>query len=600
MPITHSTIHRTSRNNLRGHPLCENAVAQRRCSRNNRRGFSLVGYYGSATLMATLRRSHKRPYNKPTFTQHTHQLLDYIESRPILPFRLSKISKECLSKIIQMIHHSSVHMPVYEVRDMSDKTMTEFMTTFEKTTESRLMPKSISQNIHTSEKIGRIVSAKMHGRTIQLYLILPKSTKSSNHSRLFSSSKHADSFFDTCARRIMVWLDVVLRFSGKDCATTLDCYLFLTDDVKLLPKKSNISASDLMFNGGEKITQNNANTAFTYACTPSAKIVLFRMEEWFKVFIHESFHCFGLDFSQMDITESNKQMSKLFPKCQPTMDFRIYETYCETWAETINAAFIAYFEETTIRDTHNNLRGQPLYGYSSNTYAPASLRRSHRYTAISPERQRSVGLRGITGVPSNVIRKQKRTRKNFRGYSADRLLSNNLRGQPPGCAAGYSSNTFRKAYRVASGVLHKLMNRILKRVEYFIQRERMFSLFQMTKILHHHQLTYADLCSRVANGKPTHPPYTEETQVFAYYIVKPVLMFYLNEFIEWCNTHNTETSILVFSKTNEHIREYGELIERLYMLPEFSKSQEQGIPGEGLSPKVADTLRMSLFEMETT
>jgi hypothetical protein len=465
-------------------------------------------------------------------------------------------------------------MPVYEVRDMSDKTMTEFMTTFENTSESRLMPKSISHNIYTSEKIGRIVSAKMHGRTIQLYLILPKSTKSSNHSRLFSSTKHADSFFDTCARRIIVWLDVVLQFSGKDCATTLDCYLFLTDDVKLLPKKSIISASDLMFDGGEGITQTNANTAFTYACTPSAKIVLFRMEEWFKVFIHESFHCFGLDFSQMDITESNKQMSKLFPKCQPNMDFRIYETYCETWAETINAAFIAYFEETTIRDTHNNLRGQPLYGYSSNTYAPfsfdyASLRRSHRYTARSPGRQRSVGLRGITGVPSKVIKKPKRTRKNVRDYSAHRLLS-------------------------------KLMNRILKRVEYFIQRERMFSLFQMSKILHHHQLTYADLCSRVANGKTKHQPYTEETQVFAYYIVKPVLMFYLNDFIEWCNTHHTETSMLVFSKTNEHIREYGDLIERLYMLPEFSKSQEQGIPGEGLSPKVADTLRMSLFEMETT
>lgn len=513
----------------------------------------------------------KRRYNQPTFTTHTHQLLDYIESQPILPFRLSKISKECLTKITQMIHHSSVHIPSYEVLDMSDKTMTEFMTSFENTNESRNMPKSISQNIHTNEKIGRIVSANIHGRKIKLYLILPKSSK---HSRLFSSTRLADSFFDTCTRRIIVWLDVALQFSGKDCASSLDCYLFFTDDIKRLPKNTNNSDNKLSVDGYPSpdnlltfpITQYNANTAFTYSCTSSAKIVLFRMEEWFKVFIHETFHCFGLDFSQMNNIESNKQMSKLFPKCHSHMDFRIYETYCEIWAETIHTVFIAYLEEIT---TSNR------FGY-------------------------------------NTKRTQKGGRTNV----------------------SHSSNGNFNETR---------MNHILKRVEYLIQRERMFSLFQMSKILHYHTLDYLDLCSTPHTTNQN--TYTEKTQVFAYYIVKTILMFHLNEFIEWCNKNN-KSSILFFKKTNTNIREYGNLIERLYMSPEFVKIVESKVNtihtivpisrvreltinntpsiknhnkynysrktsmnlGDNtgfrkihvINEFIYDTLRMSLFEMETT
>ena len=514
-------------------------------------------------------RTHK--YKQPVLAKQTQLLLKYIESRPILPFRLSNTSQKCLSQIIQMVHHSSVHTPSYELRDIPSTEMTECITTFEHSRESQMIPPSIWTGIRTAKKIGRLVTVHLHGRTIHVYLILPQS---STHSRLFSSVKLADSFFTICARRITVWLDIALRFSGKECATTLDCYLFFTDDLKKLPK---IPAQHIepIEGGSKSITPKHANTAFTYSCVPSSKIVLFRMEEWFKVFIHESFHCFGLDFSQMNIAESNRHMSKLFPKCHSNMDFRIYETYCETWAETINAVFVAYNQE-------------PHLG------------------------ENVVGCRSLRGNREN---KHKRTRK--------------ITGKD---TVNHRARTY------TFGQTH--ITRIIKRVEHFIRRERMFTLFQMTKVLHHNGLQYTDLCySRrndvssfvgelcyshrndvrsfvgelcstleidSTNTKST--PYTEETQVFAYYIVKSILLFYLNEFIEWCHRHNGSSTVLFFKKTNGNIREYGNLIERLYMLPEFvtivktesntySRYISSNVHNSSHKSNIKDTLRMSLYEI---
>jgi hypothetical protein len=417
--------------------------------------------------------------------------------------------------------------------------MTEWMTTFENTNESQMIPSTIWTGIRTAKKIGRLVTVQLYGRTIRIYLILPQST---THSRFFSSAKLADSFFAMCARRIIVWLDIALRFSGKECATTLDCYLFFTDDLKKVPKTpvQHIEATE---GGSKSITPKHANTAFTYSCVPSSKIVLFRMEEWFKVFIHESFHCFGLDFSQMNIAESNRHMSKLFPKCHSNMDFRIYETYCETWAETINAVFVAYTHE------------EPHLGH------------------------------GCRSLLHNRENNQKHTRK--------------ITGK---------DTVKHRARTYTFGQTH--ITRIIKQVEHIIQRERMFSLFQMSKVLHHRELQYMELCSTLeidsTNTNPT--PYTEETQVFAYYIVKPILLFYLNEFIEWCHRHNGSSTVLFFKKTNGNIREYGNLIERLYMLPEFvtivktesntySRYISSNVHKSSHKFNIKDTLRMSLYEI---
>ena len=54
-------------------------------------------------------------------------------------------------------------------------------------------------------------------------------------------------------------------------------YLF-TNHKKLLPSKEII------------LNTSHVNSAYTYACREDT-MTIFRQEEWFKVFIHETFHC---------------------------------------------------------------------------------------------------------------------------------------------------------------------------------------------------------------------------------------------------------------------------------------------------------------------
>jgi len=88
----------------------------------------------------------------------------------------------------------------------------------------------------------------------------------------------------------------------------------------------------------------NANTAFTYTCPLDSEIVIFRKEEWFKVLIHESFHNFALDFSDVDNQYCKETILSLFPIHS---DVNLYEAYTEFWARIMNCLFSSYFLSKT-------------------------------------------------------------------------------------------------------------------------------------------------------------------------------------------------------------------------------------------------------------
>jgi len=467
-------------------------------------------------------RKHKRKSkdnHKTHYTETSNHLIEFIKKHSPASsshsFRLSKIPKLYLSKLCRLIHRSSSHMPKYTVTDMGS-TMETFIHDFTNTSEGKHIPSPILDKIKQSisTKIGRRVDLKIHGRDIHLYFIVPASIQ--NTLDISENNNTLDAFFETCIRRAVVWLDVALRFSGETCANELNCYFFFTDDTKHLPASTTSFAKKQMPGGmGTPITQKNANTAFTWACMPSSKIILFRFEEWFKVFIHESFHCFGLDFAKMEQTqEQTKQLSTLFPVCKNGMDFRIYETYCETWAETINALFIAYCEN----HNHNNKPNRTTRRHTI-----------HRHTLE--------------------------------------------------------------------------ISKIMKGVEALLRNERSFSIYQMVKVMRHHHLTYADLqCLDTLEKQNT---YSEETQVFSYYIVKPIFMYYLNEYIEWCYKHNERENTLYFVKTEENVEKYVQLLSALIKLPEFRKAvleeehRQSRVTYEDKSSSTLakTTLRMSLYEL---
>ena len=78
-------------------------------------------------------------------------------------------------------------------------------------------------------------------------------------------------------------------------------------------------------------TKENMNTGFTYG----NNIVLYRKEEWFKVFIHECIHLFDFDF------HSHKNYSKMKRYFPIQSQFLLFETYTEFWARIINISWLS-------------------------------------------------------------------------------------------------------------------------------------------------------------------------------------------------------------------------------------------------------------------
>ena len=180
---------------------------------------------------------------------------------------------------------------------------------------NRFLPKQIENHILT--KIIGEISYKciIHNRDILFTFFI------SEHDMF-------DKTDDITAKMIM-WLFFILPYTRAKCSKTLKVTSYLTPFKKSLPE-----------NKSTVLGPNNVNTAFTYRCPDNGEIVIFRKEEIFKVFLHETFHTLGLDWS--DDSNSNRFVSnikKLFPI---PSDMKIAESYCEFWACFMNSAFTAY------------------------------------------------------------------------------------------------------------------------------------------------------------------------------------------------------------------------------------------------------------------
>lgn len=134
--------------------------------------------------------------------------------------------------------------------------------------------------------------------------------------------------YNNYVNNVMMWLYILNKYSSKKCSTVLNVYFYFTSLEKHLPN-SNISILD----------EINVNTAFTTTCPKDAEIVVFRKEEWFKVFMHETFHNFGLDFSDMNNNDVNNCILGIF---KVNSQVNLYESYTEFWAEIMNALFCSF------------------------------------------------------------------------------------------------------------------------------------------------------------------------------------------------------------------------------------------------------------------
>jgi hypothetical protein len=154
---------------------------------------------------------------------------------------------------------------------------------------------------------------------------------------------------------IIMWFYILNDYGSKTCSSTFTIFLYFTSLEKKLPT-SNIDILD----------QIHVNTAFTSTCPKDSEIVIFRKEEWFKVLIHESFHNFALDFSDMNTYECTKDILSIFPV---NSEVNLYESYTEFWAEIMNALFCSFFNLKNRSDSEEFLSNFEFFINFERTYS---------------------------------------------------------------------------------------------------------------------------------------------------------------------------------------------------------------------------------------
>lgn len=294
-----------------------------------------------------------------------------------------------------------------------------------------------------------------------------------------------EDLFEKYVKKMMLWLRIAYKYAPPNCSNELSVFCFLTHFKKRLPK-----------NVFEVISEKHCNSAFTTSCQPETEIAIYRKEEFLKVFIHETFHALGLDFSNMPSRNINSKIHELFPI---KSDFNIYESYSEFWASYIHSMFCAYH-----------------------------------------------------------LSKNKKNKEQFCLYA-----------------------------------------------DFCLRFEEIFSLLQMVKVLDFMGLTYNNLMDSDGISVTARKYlFKEETNVFAYYILKNILLYHHIDFVEWCNQNNDQ--LICFKKNSTNIHHFFKFIKDKHRSKRFINDIEnifgllKAMKGKITSPRhnvLTKTMRMTLCEL---
>ena len=134
--------------------------------------------------------------------------------------------------------------------------------------------------------------------------------------------------FDCYLKKIMSWIYIANHYSSVTCGTNMKLYIYLTKLKKELPN-----------NRWDTIGEVHVNSGLSDICKRNSEIIIYREEEWFKVFVHETFHNYGLDFSIMNVDNHTSLLDNSF---NVNSDFAMYETYTEFWARMMNIVYCSY------------------------------------------------------------------------------------------------------------------------------------------------------------------------------------------------------------------------------------------------------------------
>jgi uncharacterized protein YerC len=182
------------------------------------------------------------------------------------------------------------------------------------------------------------------GREVHIYF----TTEDSNPEELIE-------LYNNYVDYMLVWLHIIDSYASRSCSTQLSIFIYHTNLLKELPT-TNIEILD----------EGNVNTAFTRTCVKNSEIVIFRKEEWFKSFLHETFHNLGLDFSDMNNSLCNLKILYIFPV---NSEVNLFESYTEFWARIMNILFCSFVSIKNKNDVNEFLSNFEVFINFERMYA---------------------------------------------------------------------------------------------------------------------------------------------------------------------------------------------------------------------------------------
>lgn len=260
--------------------------------------------------------------------------------------RLSNASKKLMKSIshkVKPVHHTkrtdALFIELYDQIQDGYKQHVNFVvlerkirTSVEITKPShnkfRYIPNKIAQHIEQFTKNEIHIEFKVGERNIRLVFAI-------------EDKEYKLSVYKRYAKAVATWIHIVSKNDvNPNCSKNLTVYFYFSLLTKQLP-----AVMDYF------IAEEHANTGFTNNCSLQSEIVIYRKEEWFKVFLHESFHNFNMDFSAQDNNIAKLRMLSIF---KVESEVRLYEAYTETWAEIVNVAFCSYFHSNSEKEFLDN------------------------------------------------------------------------------------------------------------------------------------------------------------------------------------------------------------------------------------------------------
>ena len=153
---------------------------------------------------------------------------------------------------------------------------------------SRYFPKHIREYVNSQTSYHLKYKCKINNKTIRINFILS-----------LEEDIQQLHLYDQYVKYVYMWIYIASLYSSKHLSNTLDLHFYMTPFKKYLPTNDTL---------GPK----HVNSGYSSIGAINGEIVIFRKEEWFKVFIHETFHSFGLDFARMSQGKINKKMKAYF------------------------------------------------------------------------------------------------------------------------------------------------------------------------------------------------------------------------------------------------------------------------------------------------